>query len=143
MYRSNEVFLFWDYTPSHRQLLLRCVAENSKQSSLQARNIDITFTNVTYINIPTEFFGIEIVESNYLADGTIVYSITCLKSKSEYYIHANSMFAFENDLHPTISSLSFSRSSPENDSWRSSANYKVLVSANNTKSDCPESKTSD
>ena len=44
-------FVFWYYTVSHRMALLRSAGEP---------NIDIVFTDILYIEMPTELHGIEI-----------------------------------------------------------------------------------
>ena len=127
MFRSNERFQFWDFTASHRQLLLRCVIDKANHDSSRSLNIDISLSDVSYVNIPTDFWGIKIDRKASPTNDAVVYSLKCLKTESVFTIIAGYMFVIENDLPPTVSSLDFSRGSPEDNSWRKSDNYKVLV----------------
>jgi hypothetical protein len=119
IFRSKFRFQFWDYTASHSQLLLRSILSDSK------KNIDIVFGDVEIINIPIDFFGIEIT-SNTIQYEMVTYKLKCLKKNSLHYIKAGYLSIFENDLEAIYSSLDFSRISPENNLWRKSDKYKIL-----------------
>lgn len=52
---KNRKFSFWYYTTSHRQALLRSVGKDGDD------NIDIYFGDVSYLEIPTDIDGFEII----------------------------------------------------------------------------------
>ena len=52
----NRKFTFWYYTVSHQQALLRSIGKDGDD------NIDLYFPAVSYIDIPVDIDGLEIVE---------------------------------------------------------------------------------
>ena len=55
MYESERIFQLWDYTVSHKQLLLRSPPEGQEDG-----NIDIVLWGVEVVSIPTIFKHIKI-----------------------------------------------------------------------------------
>ena len=57
-FTSDKIFQMWDALVSHKHFLLRCAA-----SALNSENTDIIFIYVTYLEIPTTLYGLEIAET--------------------------------------------------------------------------------
>lgn len=96
----NRIFKLWYYTVSHKQMLLRSIGKG------EDCNLDIYFSDVSYIELPIEMDGIQILrtekeDSDYIADkiGNTDKSITVLMNRGrKYYVVSSIMKIFENDL---------------------------------------------
>lgn len=55
VFSSERVFKIWDYSVSHRQLLLR-----SPKSEKQVDNVDVVFWGVEFISIPSILNGLSL-----------------------------------------------------------------------------------
>lgn len=87
IYRSDLTFQLWTYFMGHRQMLLRAPVFDEDRF---VKNIDIDFSGVTTISIPTTFNGIEIAlkkpSPNGYACATI--SLLDLKTNKEHFLEA-------------------------------------------------------
>lgn len=96
----DRIFKLWYYTVSHKQMLLRSIGKG------EIRNLDIYFSDVSYIEIPMEMDGIQILKTeeediDYIAGkiGRTDKTITVLMSRShKYYVVSSAIKIFENDL---------------------------------------------
>ena len=55
---TGRYFEFWEFRVSHTQLLIR-----SPRTKDQPRNIDVIFSGVAYVNLPTKLGPIEIASA--------------------------------------------------------------------------------
>ncbi len=53
----NRMFKLWYYTVSHKQMLLRSIGKDGNC------NLDIYFSDVSYIELPVKMNGIQILET--------------------------------------------------------------------------------
>lgn len=96
----NRIFKLWYYTVSHKQMLLRSIGKDENC------NLDIYFSDVSYIELPMEMDGIQILETeqediDYITSkiGSTDKVITVLMNKSnKYYVVSAVMKIFENKL---------------------------------------------
>ncbi len=96
----NRIFKLWYYTVSHKQMLLRSVGFDG------TCNIDIYFGDVSYVEIPSDMKGIEILQTtqediDYIAQKNIdtEKKITTLKSGNrKYYVVSSVVKIMENKL---------------------------------------------
>lgn len=119
IYKSSNAFSLWDFNVSLQLLLIRC----SGLEDTKFNNIDVVFMGCTYLNIPTEMKGIEIMESQnlnlseYLEDN-LTKKLFLLKSNGKnYYISAMSCFVYRNSLEFYESSI------------RDSGSHSVLIAS--------------
>jgi hypothetical protein len=64
MFRSARKFQLWEYWVSHSQLVLRSVGDlRCTPGTSEARNIDLSFVNVDYIELPTLMRDLEITDA--------------------------------------------------------------------------------
>jgi hypothetical protein len=111
--KSDEIFNFFDFSISHKKLLLRATVINREKETFF--NIDIIFMSTYFIQAITHFIGLEI----YLGEADKTISITdgdeiFLKAKEyyiliseekKYYLGARAIGISENNLDTNISSL--------------------------------------
>ena len=96
----NRLFKLWYYTVSHKQMLLRSVGFDG------TCNIDIYFEDVSYVEIPSDMKGIEILETtkadiDYIAKkiGNTEKKITVLKcGNHKYFVVSSVVKLMENKL---------------------------------------------
>src|SRR4051794_11561024 len=61
LFKSDRPFQLWDYTVSHRQLLLRSpIAPRTSTSPRFTTNVDLVFWGVESLSIPTWFEGLQV-----------------------------------------------------------------------------------
>lgn len=75
---NNRLFKLWYYTVSHKQMLLRSVGFDG------ACNIDIYFEDVSYVEIPSDMKGIEILETTQADIDYIAKKLAILKKRLPY-----------------------------------------------------------
>jgi hypothetical protein len=61
-FESERRFRIWDYTVSHKQMLVRSPMSPSPEES--SENIDIVFWGVEYIGIPSMMSGVEVRQAS-------------------------------------------------------------------------------
>lgn len=96
----NRIFKLWYYTVSHKQMLLRSIGKG------EICNLDIYFSDVSYIEIPMEMDGIQILKTekediDYITGkiGSTDKTITVLMNRShKFYVVSSVIKIFENDL---------------------------------------------
>lgn len=111
-FSSDRRFKLWEYTVSHKQLLIRSPATPDISG-----NIDIIFWGVEYINVPSAFKGLSLNAST-LADRekfklesgvTLLSSVFCLNTENQrcfisdlgFKVLSNELDIFESTLaHP-------------------------------------------
>lgn len=106
---NNRVFKIWSYTVSHNSLILRSpqkFTDMEDYSVSMSYNIDIEFSDVNYINIPTDLYDltIEEIKKNSDVPTNLLHFKTELKLKifkilslgEEYYIVAQSYIIGKN-----------------------------------------------
>ncbi len=59
-FRSNRLFRFWEAVVSHDEMLIRGHRLATDEDDGKPANVDIIFSGVKYLNIPTMFKGLEI-----------------------------------------------------------------------------------
>jgi hypothetical protein len=98
IFRSPFTFQLWTYVMGHRQMLLRAPVFDEDRF---VKNIDIDFSGVTTISIPTTFNGIEIAlkkpSPNGYACATI--SLLDLKTNKEHFLETISIDIEENNCY--------------------------------------------
>ncbi len=96
----RRFFKLWYYTVSHKQALLRSPSNDNME------NIDLYFSDVSYIDIPTTFNNLEIVKPTF-SDENYIFSkigmtkqiITVLKcGERRYYIVSSIVKEMHNNL---------------------------------------------
>src|ERR1044071_2056628 len=110
MTRFERTFKMWDFYITHSQLLLR-----SHKTVTHAKNIDIIFGDVDYVELPTILFGLEVVtagpedyrKAEQVMDGPVAPErVFAIKSKGRrYLVVAGGMVIQENELMFRESSL--------------------------------------
>lgn len=63
MFNSDRIFRLWLYKVSHSGMLIRSdkiYGAETAESTLQNTTIDVDFQYVSYINIPTDLYGLSI-----------------------------------------------------------------------------------
>ncbi len=118
VFKSQRTFTLWDVNPTHLRLLFR---SQKRDRDGNARNLDLQFHCVSYLDIPSDLRGVEvrIAEAEErqkvlsrlgrsFADDT-VYAIDT--GAERYYVVATSFHVDENDLPEMQSSIlnNFSR----------------------------------
>lgn len=106
---NNRVFKIWSYTVSHNSLILRSpqkFTDMEDYSVSMSYNIDIEFSDVNYIDIPTDLYNLTIKEIKKNADipTNLLHFKTELKLKifkilslgKEYYIVAENYIIGKN-----------------------------------------------
>lgn len=97
---NNRIFKLWYYTVSHKQMLLRSIRKGD------GCNLDIYFSDVSYVEMPMEMDGIQILKTEkedreYITSkiGSTDKVITVLMHRGhKYYVVSSVMKIFENDL---------------------------------------------
>jgi hypothetical protein len=95
IYRSPLTFQLWTYFLGHRQMLIRAQVFDENRF---VKNVDIFFSGVTTISIPTTFNGIEIAlkkpSPNGYGDATL--SLLDLKTNKEHFLLVEDIYVEEN-----------------------------------------------
>ncbi len=107
-YNSERRFRIWAYTVSHSSLLLRSEMKYPDQDNYMENmsyNIDLEFWAVSYINIPSDLFGIsikEIAEENLpkeISRELLIHDMKIFElesGKSKYYVIAGGLLVGKN-----------------------------------------------
>jgi hypothetical protein len=95
-------------------------------------NLDIIFHGVSSLNIPTEFYGIEISVQEILPPYSKVYSLLCKKRKEHFSITAYDVRVIENGLNICESSLYCSNHSSKDESWCNDEKTQLIYPINNS-----------
>lgn len=105
IFESNRYFILFDYYPSHGQLLIR-----SQITDEYSKNMDLIFFDVDLIQIPTNFFGLNI--SKIEGDKSLYIEFSKKNSSKNLYslnklshVLASSLKIYKNELSFNESSL--------------------------------------
>ena len=110
MQELKRNFRFWDFRVSHDQLLVR-----SAKNAITARNIDIAFVGVEYVELSTKIRDLRLVDAaaedcrkveDRLGRVVPISQVHVLETEGRrYFVVAAAMKVFESDLEVFESSL--------------------------------------